>query len=369
MADQSGCSSTQPCAAQLKFALLAARAEISKLHREMNALKKHVNRELQAVRRDALAAAASAATVQRGLEHGSGSADLECLGASAAEDGACHTRPTAGDWPMSPIGFVESVFACKNGTPRQPGIVPAAPARLRVRWGTSPAHALEGLGAFSHVWLLWIFDRNGGEAAKAKARPPRMLGGSTGVFACRTPHRPNPIGLSLVALRSVRADVLYFDGADLCDGTPILDIKPYVAYADAPPLASLRVAGWAADRGTGPYGTGTATSAWGCRASFTPEARASLRAICCTPADDLPAPAAARTRALRFFRGDPDRAEVAFLQTLAADPRSKYRKEKCAEEMYQVELDGIDAACRFDGNEVTVERICLRAAPSVQGGT
>lgn len=349
-------------AVQLKFALLAARAEISKLHREVNTLKKHVNRELQAVRRDALAAASSnaAVTPQHGPEHGFSNADLEPPGVSKPEIGACHRRPNAGDWLMSPIGFVESAFLCKNGTPRQPGIVPAAPARLRVCWGSNPAHALEGLEAFSHVWLLWVFDRNGGEAVKAKARPPRMNGGTTGVFACRTPHRPNPIGLSLVALRSVEADVLYFDGGDLCDGTPIFDIKPYVAYADAPPPASVRVASWAADRGTGPPGLDcpdTADSTWGCRASFTPEARASLRALCSAPEDGRRAP-----QALRFFRGDPDRAEAAFVQTLAADPRSVYRKEKCAEEMYYLELDGIDAACRFDGNDVTVERVSLRAA-------
>jgi tRNA-Thr(GGU) m(6)t(6)A37 methyltransferase TsaA len=355
-------------AAKLRFALLAARAEISKLHREMNTLKKHVHRELQAVRQDALTAASAAAAAMP--QHGSSSADLEFLGAAAAENGAHHSRHTTGDWLMSPIGFVESAFVCKNGTPRQPGIVPAAPARLRVRWGSNPVHTLEDLGAFSHVWLLWVFDRNGGEAVKAKARPPRMRGGTTGVFACRTPHRPNPIGLSLVALRAVEADVLYFDGGDLCDGTPVLDIKPYVAYADAPPPASLRVASWAADGGTGtpgPEGPDTADSAWGCQASFTPEARASLRAICAAPADGLQAPSADGARALRFFRGDPERAEAAFLQTLAADPRSSYRKNKCADEMYHLELDGIDTACRFDGDQVTVERVRLRAASSVDG--
>ena len=75
---------------------------------------------------------------------------------------------------MRPIGRIESCFTQKNGTPRQASLAPAARARLRLRWGTNPAHALEGLAAFSHVWLLWLFDQNGGEAAKAKVKPPRL---------------------------------------------------------------------------------------------------------------------------------------------------------------------------------------------------
>ena len=118
------------------------------------------------------------------------------MSSAAAVDGA---------WPMSPIGWIESCFAEKNGTPRQPSVAPSARARLRLRWGTNPAHAADGLSAFSHVWLLWVFDRNGGAAVKAKVRPPRLGGAPTGVFACRTPHRPNPIGLSLVRLDEARS--------------------------------------------------------------------------------------------------------------------------------------------------------------------
>ena len=275
-----------------------------------------------------------------------------CALRAAAGDGNCVVTAPASEvsapWQMVPIGFVESAFVSKNGTPRQSGIVPAAPARLRVLWGTNPSHSLEGLGGFSHAWLLWVFDRNGGAAVKAKVRPPRLGGAPTGVFGCRTPHRPNPVGLSLVSISRVDGSTLYFDGADLCDGTPVLDIKPFVPSADAPPpFTPVRAAPWvtpwggaepAGEDGGGGGGEGEGgegegggggrgggrSAAWGCRVAFSELARQELRALCAAE------PPRGQPQTLRFFRCQPEQAEAAFVQALAADPRSIYRKEKCA---------------------------------------
>jgi tRNA-Thr(GGU) m(6)t(6)A37 methyltransferase TsaA len=137
---------------------------------------------------------------------------------------------------LEPIGTIRTPYPDKHGVPRQPGLVPAAVGRIHVRpeWvgGTS------GLQGCSHVWLLWWFDRS--PPGRAKVRPPR-LGGNTriGVFATRSPVRPNPIGISVCPLLGIEEDgaVLVVGGVDLVDHTPILDIKPYLPYVDAIPDA------------------------------------------------------------------------------------------------------------------------------------
>jgi tRNA-Thr(GGU) m(6)t(6)A37 methyltransferase TsaA len=145
---------------------------------------------------------------------------------------------------MEPIGYIESCFKDKFGTPRQPGLVKKAVARLRIRPDLQPAEALQGLEGFSHIWLIWIFHQNKVARYHSKVHPPRLGGKSMGLFATRTPHRPNPIGLSLVELIQVEKDGILVSGADLVDGTPILDIKPYLPEIEAKPEA---VTGWPAE--------------------------------------------------------------------------------------------------------------------------
>ena len=99
---------------------------------------------------------------------------------------------------MGAIGYLESCFAVKNGTPRQGSICPTSKAKLRILWGTNARHTLEGLEKFSHVWLIFLFHANDNAAVKAKVRPPQLDGEKLGLFATRTPHRPNPIGLSQI---------------------------------------------------------------------------------------------------------------------------------------------------------------------------
>ena len=145
---------------------------------------------------------------------------------------------------MEPIGYIESCFKDKFGTPRQPGLVKQAWARLKIRADLQPSEALQGLEGFSHVWLIWVFHQNKVARYHAKVHPPRLGGKSMGLFATRTPHRPNPIGLSLVELIRVEKDGIVVSGADLVDGTPILDIKPYLPEVESIPDART---GWPAD--------------------------------------------------------------------------------------------------------------------------
>ncbi|KHD88958.1 MAG: hypothetical protein OM95_05680 [Bdellovibrio sp. ArHS] len=145
---------------------------------------------------------------------------------------------------MEPIGYLESCFKDKFGTPRQPGLVKKAWARLKIRPDLQPEESLQGLEGFSHVWLVWIFHQNKTARYHAKVHPPRLGGKTMGLFATRSPHRPNPIGLSLVELIAVEKDGIVVSGADLVDGTPILDIKPYLPEIESIPDART---GWPAE--------------------------------------------------------------------------------------------------------------------------
>ncbi|KAL1520371.1 hypothetical protein AB1Y20_021958 [Prymnesium parvum] len=314
----------------LAIQLKAARSEISKLHKRVNALNNTVKQELAAVRRDALRQSALRPSFP---------ADPNGLVGQQV-------------FPMAPIGYIESCFVYRNGTPRQPGLARAARSRLKVAWGDHPAHTTAGLDEFSHVWLLFVFHNNRGESVvKSKAKPPRLDGAAVGIFGCRTPHRPNAIGLSLVKLECVEGDVLHFRGADLIDGTPVLDVKPYLAYADAPPQQEIRCP---------EYANAHADSEL--RVHLTDRARSQLHEICTSTSVETCNRRRVGPRPLRFFANKPEEAEAAFVQLLQADPRSVYRKQKCATEVYRVCVDGIDAECTFDSasGDVTVHCVTLK---------
>jgi tRNA-Thr(GGU) m(6)t(6)A37 methyltransferase TsaA len=142
-----------------------------------------------------------------------------------------------------PIAFVRSPYAQRIDAPHQPTVVEgtesgtAAEAFLEFVEGI-PTAAFRDLAGFERIWLVFVFHRS--EGWKAEVRPPRG-GGKRSVLATRSPHRPNPIGLSAVELVAVEDRALRVRGMDLLDGTPILDIKPYVPYADAFPSSR---AGW-----------------------------------------------------------------------------------------------------------------------------
>lgn len=150
---------------------------------------------------------------------------------------------------MKIIGHIHTDFPEKFGIPRQSGLVNALKATITFEPEYRIPEAFRGLEEFSHIWLLWKFSKSEKEHWSATVKPPRLGGKKRmGVFATRSPYRPNDIGLSSVKLEKIEFDekvgpVLYVAGADLMDGTPIYDIKPYIAYADSHPEATEGFAG------------------------------------------------------------------------------------------------------------------------------
>ena len=144
---------------------------------------------------------------------------------------------------MKVIAHIHTDFPTKFGIPRQSGIIASLQGRIVFEPEYRVAEAVRGLEDFSYIWLLWEFSKAVRHTWSPTVRPPR-LGGNVrkGVFATRSPFRPNPIGLSSVRLEKVDIDpklgpVLYVSGIDLMDDTPIYDIKPYIAYTDSHPDA------------------------------------------------------------------------------------------------------------------------------------
>ena len=146
--------------------------------------------------------------------------------------------------PLRCVARIRSDFPTKFGIPRQSGLVEALRATVVFEPEYRDPSALRGLEGFSHIWLLWLFSASVREGWSPTVRPPRLGGNARmGVFATRSPFRPNPIGLSSVRLEAVdlhtpEGPVLVVSGADLMDGTPILDIKPYLPYGDCHPEAA-----------------------------------------------------------------------------------------------------------------------------------
>lgn len=145
---------------------------------------------------------------------------------------------------LTPVAHIESEFPTKFGIPRQSGLVEGLRGTVVFEGAFRNPDILRGIEGFSHLWLIWGFSAARRETWSATVRPPRLGGNERlGVFATRSPFRPNPLGLSCVKLEGVdvespRGPVLHISGADLMDGTPIYDIKPYVPYADCRPQAA-----------------------------------------------------------------------------------------------------------------------------------
>lgn len=221
------------------------------------------------------------------------------------------------NFSFTPIGIVHSPFKEKFGVPRQPGIAPAARATLELLPPYDRDEALEGLAGFSHVWIVFVFHATAGQGWSPTVRPPR-LGGNVrvGVFASRSTFRPNPIGLSVVELAGFgREDgrlVLHLRGADLIDGTPVLDIKPYVPYVDSLPNAA------------GGFAAGAPEVRLAVR--FTPHAEAQV---------------AARGQA------HPQLREL-ITQVLGADPRPAYHEDEQTERIYGMRLLDFDLRWRVE---------------------
>jgi len=225
---------------------------------------------------------------------------------------------------FEPLGFIETCFKERFGTPRQPGLVPSSWGRLRLRPELNLGDALDGLEGFSHLWLIFVFHQNMNKGVNAKIHPPRLDGEKVGLFATRTPHRPNPIGLSVVKLERIEGGTLHLSGVDLLDGTPVLDIKPYVPAVDRVEEAT---AGWTSSR---PERTLVAR--------FSEQARNDLQ---------------------RYFGDHAARAASAITEILELDPRPVFYRgteenPNPYTDVYGFRFDDFNIVYRMNGDQATV---------------
>jgi tRNA-Thr(GGU) m(6)t(6)A37 methyltransferase TsaA len=147
--------------------------------------------------------------------------------------------PASAQLILDPIGFVHSAQATRVEAARQPRAAAGTPARIELQPGRNFEHALDDLASWEFIWVLFWFHHN--PRWRPKVLPPRSTSGRKGVFATRSPHRPNPLGMSVVRLERVDGLSVHVRDSDMLDGTPVLDLKPYVAYTDAHPGAGT---GW-----------------------------------------------------------------------------------------------------------------------------
>jgi len=167
---------------------------------------------------------------------------VEVAEAGGAQSGAGPRSEFPPSLTLDPIGYLRSPLATKVEAARQPRAAAGTPARIELLPGRNFEHAVEDLAHWELIWVIFWFHLNRGW--RPKVLPPRSTTGRKGVFATRSPHRPNPIGMSVVRLESIDGLVLHIRDADILDGTPVLDLKPYVAYTDAHPDAGT---GWLED--------------------------------------------------------------------------------------------------------------------------
>ena len=219
-----------------------------------------------------------------------------------------------------PIAVIRTEFPEKFGIPRQSGLASSLRGRIVFNEGYKDPSALRGLESFSHLWLIWEFSSNRHSDWHPTVRPPRLGGNATmGVFATRSPYRPNPLGLSCVELDRIEystaeGPIIYVRGADLMDGTPIYDIKPYIRYADSRPDAV------------------------------------------CGYADEIPQKTleVVMSEAVRMELGD--KAEAA-VEILAYDPRPSYQNDP--ERVYGLSYAGYDIKFVVVDNTLTVTELVM----------
>ncbi|MGY5539972.1 tRNA (N6-threonylcarbamoyladenosine(37)-N6)-methyltransferase TrmO [Vibrio brasiliensis] len=227
-------------------------------------------------------------------------------------------------YSVEPIGFIESPYKEKFAVPRQPGLVSAAHSRVRLTGAANSPESLRGIEQFSHVWLLFLFDQNLDAGWKPTVRPPRLGGNERiGVFASRSTFRPNGIGMSAVKIKGVtkQGDQIYLElgNVDLVDGTPIIDIKPYIPYSDAITAAS------------GGYAEGEPETY---PVNFSAAALSQLQQ-----------------------HNETEYVTAVIEQVLAQDPRPAYKKNKPDSKEYAVNLFDLNVKFMVTDNLITVTAI------------
>ncbi|XP_063709561.1 tRNA (adenine(37)-N6)-methyltransferase [Culicoides brevitarsis] len=216
----------------LRRQLTAARNEIKNLRQEIQSLSHVQRKEIEKVRQALKTHKCPTCNSISSVEH-------ENSTNSNSPDGATGNDDDNDDSTIKfkPIGVIRTQFPEKRCLPRQAILGAGFLSKMEFLPSvfTNPEHSIEGLSEFSHIWLIYHFHRNTSHP-KAKVCPPRLEGKRTGVFSTRSPHRPCPIGLSLVELDHIQDNCIYFKGTDMVDGTPVLDIKPYIPHYDNPEL-------------------------------------------------------------------------------------------------------------------------------------
>lgn len=226
---------------------------------------------------------------------------------------------------IPPVAMIRTPYKEKFAIPRQPGLVPEAQGEVQLLAPYNDPDTLMGLEQFSHLWLLFQFHQNLEQGWRAKVRPPRLGGNKKlGVFATRSTFRPNGIGMSVVKLLKVNRDVapygLTVSGVDLLDQTPIIDIKPYLPYADSQPEA---------------LGGFAAAPPLAIDVQFAPEAQAVLSEV----------------------QVQYPQLSALIQGVLAQDPRPAYKQKDTEEQQYAVRLSDFNITWRQQGSEIVVTRI------------
>ncbi|XP_012224591.1 tRNA (adenine(37)-N6)-methyltransferase-like [Linepithema humile] len=216
------CQNSSLNAEYLLSQLNTARREINNLRQQVKGLRYILDKDVDNIKR-----------ILELQKHGEIHSQSKIISSEEAKPGTSKDQDIL---KLKPIGVISTWFPNKRATPRQPGICKKVPGKLTLYNSvfTNPDHALQGLQDFSHMWILFHFHRNDSTHMRAKVAPPRLNGIRTGVFSTRSPHRPCPIGLSLVKILKVENDTIYFEGVDMVNQTPVLDIKPYIPQYDSP---------------------------------------------------------------------------------------------------------------------------------------
>ncbi|XP_046661828.1 tRNA (adenine(37)-N6)-methyltransferase-like [Homalodisca vitripennis] len=212
----------------LQKQLSLARTEINNLRREIKSLKFSQSKEISHVKTMLESWKCSSCQPSEELPQ-------NCEAAAVSENGGTSDNQER-NIELQPIGIISTGFVQKRAIPRQPNVNSNSLGKVSLfnYIFTNPEHSLEGLDGFSHMWILFYFHQNQSNHIRAKVAPPRLNGSRVGVFGTRSPHRPCPIGLSLVQINKVEGSSVYFSGVDMLDGTPVLDLKPYIPHYDNP---------------------------------------------------------------------------------------------------------------------------------------
>lgn len=228
------------------------------------------------------------------------------------------------DYSLEPIGIIHTPYKEKFAVPRQPRLAPSSSAKIALTGASNSLEAVRGIEQFSHLWLLFLFDQNLQSGWTPTVRPPRLGGNErVGVFSSRAPFRPNGIGMSAVELKGIKQESgqiwIELGSVDLVDGTPIIDIKPYIPYSDSIPQAN---GGFA-------------------------QSEPKLLDVLFSPLAD---------QQLRFH-ANKEQVRAVISEVLAQDPRPAYKKNRIDEKEYAVNLFDLNVKFKITEQFVTVTAI------------